>query len=186
MTVPPRPASCVLDRIPVNLSPAYVLRALGQPSRFETSGDYTDAFAYLNQPSRSFASQSDPFVRAILFWQLDLTFGPDFYAKVGRDLRNVPPESRPSSSDACIQHFIVHASRVAGYDLTPFFVLWGVPVATATRTTLGAMGLRALTVPIWQSRDTNVRYRLTPAMQRPGSSGCSPVCSGRALAMWRE
>jgi len=149
--------------VTVNLSSAYVQRALGLPMRFETGGNYTAAFNYLNQSTRDFAAQSDPFVRAIMFWQLDLTFGRSFYAAVARNLRNVPTASRPTTSEARIQHFVIHASRVAGYDLTPFFVQWGVPVSTTTRSALSSMGLRRLTDAIWLNRDTNVRFRLTPA-----------------------
>ena len=149
--------------VTVNLSSAYVQRALGRPMRFETAGNYTKALAYLAQSTRDFSTQSDLFVRAIMFWQLDLTFGRDFYALLGRELRDVPSASRPTTSAARVQHFILHASLVSGYDLTPFFVQWGVPVATSTRTTLASRGLRALTVPIWLNRDSAVRYPLARA-----------------------
>ncbi|KAF0813762.1 Alpha-amylase [Andreprevotia sp. IGB-42] len=146
--------------VTVNLSSAYVQRALGNVSRFESGGTWTKSLAYLNQATRDFATQSDLFVRASMFWQLDLTFGRDFYARVGTNYRNMPAAQRPGTDAAKKQTFVIETSRVAGYDLTPFFVQWGVPVDTATKTTLNGLALKTLTQPIWLNRDSNVAYKL--------------------------
>ncbi|XZG69987.1 M60 family metallopeptidase [Chitinibacteraceae bacterium HSL-7] len=146
--------------VTVNLSSAYVQRALGQPSRYETQGTWTKTLAYLNQSSRDFAQQSDVFVRATMFWQLDLTFGRDFYAKLATAYRNLPAAQRPSTDVAKQQMLVVEASRVAGYDLTPFFTQWGIAVDATTRNTLAGMALKPLTQPIWLNRDSNVQYKL--------------------------
>jgi len=145
--------------VTVNLTSAYVQRALGQPSRYEVEGTWTNTFAYLKQGTRDFAAQKDLFVRATMFWQLDLAFGRDFYAKLGANYRNLPAAQRPSGDDAEKQMFIVETSRVAGYDLTPFFNAWGIPVAAATQTKLNGMALKTLTDPIWLNRDSNVAYK---------------------------
>jgi chitodextrinase len=146
--------------VTVNLTSAYVQRALGQPSRYEVEGTWTNTFAYLKQGTRDFAAQKDLFVRATMFWQLDLTFGRDFYAKLGTNYRNLPVAQRPSGDDAEKQMFIIETSRVAGYDLTPFFNAWGIPVTAATQTKLSGMALKTLTDPIWLNRDSNVAYKL--------------------------
>ncbi|WP_051534840.1 M60 family metallopeptidase [Deefgea rivuli] len=146
--------------VTVNLTSAYVQRALGQPSRYEVEGTWTKTFAYLKQGTRDFATQSDLFVRATMFWQLDLTFGSDFYAKLGTNYRNLAAAQRPSGDDAEKQMFIVETSRVAGYDLTPFFNAWGIPATAATQTKLSSMALKTLTDPIWLNRDSNVAYKL--------------------------
>ncbi|WP_157670141.1 M60 family metallopeptidase [Chitinibacter sp. GC72] len=145
--------------VTVNLSSAYVQRGLGQPSRYETQGTWTKTFAFLNQPTRDFATQSDLFVRATMFWQLDLAFGKDFYAKVGTSYRNMSAAQRPTTDYAEQQTFIVEASRAAGYDLTPFFTQWGIAVSTDTQTKLRGMGLKTLTDPIWLNRDSKVLYQ---------------------------
>ncbi|QZA77125.1 M60 family metallopeptidase [Deefgea tanakiae] len=146
--------------VTVNLTSAYVQRALGQPSRYEVEGTWTNTFAYLKQSTRDFAAQKDLFVRATMFWQLDLAFGRDFYAKLGANYRNLPAAQRPSGDDAEKQMFIVETSRVAGYDLTPFFNAWGIPVTATTQTKLNGMALKTLTDPIWLNRDSNVAYKL--------------------------
>ncbi|MGL6041980.1 MAG: M60 family metallopeptidase, partial [Deefgea sp.] len=146
--------------VTVNLTSAYVQRALGQPSRYEVEGTWTNTFAYLKQGTRDFGAQKDLFVRATMFWQLDLTFGPDFYAKLGANYRNLPAVQRPSGDDAEKQMFIVETSRVSGYDLTPFFNAWGIPVSEATQTKLSSMALKTLTDPIWWNRDSNVVHKL--------------------------
>lgn len=145
--------------VTVNLSSAYVQRALGQPSRYETQGTWTKTFAYLNQATRDFATQSDLFVRATMFWQLDLAFGRDFYAKLGTNYRNMPAAQRPSGDEAEKQTFIIETSRVAGYDLTPFFTQWGIAVSADTQTKLRGMALKTLTDPIWLNRDSKVLYQ---------------------------
>ncbi|GHD68918.1 hypothetical protein GCM10007350_34850 [Jeongeupia chitinilytica] len=145
--------------VTVNLSSAYVQRALGQPSRYETQGTWTKTFAYLAQPGRDFAAQSDLFVRATMFWQLDLAFGRDFYAKLGTNYRNMPAAQRPATDAARKQTFVIETSRVASYDLSGFFERWGIPVDAATKSTLSAMGLQPLSAPIWDNRDSNIRYK---------------------------
>jgi chitodextrinase len=145
--------------VTVNLSSAYVQRGLGQPSRYETQGTWTKTFAYLNQTSRDFSTQSDLFVRATMFWQLDLAFGKDFYAKVGTSYRNMSAAQRPSTDTAETQTFIIEASSAAGYDLTPFFTQWGIAVTTDTQTKLRGMALKTLTDPIWLNRDSKVLYQ---------------------------
>jgi chitodextrinase len=145
--------------VTVNLSSAYVQRGLGQPSRYETQGTWTKTFAYLNQPTRDFTAQSDLFVRATMFWQLDLAFGKDFYAKVGTSYRNMSAAQRPSTDAAETQTFIIEASRAAGYDLTPFFTQWGIAVTSDTQTKLRGIALKTLTDPIWLNRDSKVLYQ---------------------------
>ncbi|WP_273431283.1 M60 family metallopeptidase [Chitinibacter tainanensis] len=145
--------------VTVNLSSAYVQRGLGQLSRYETQGTWTKTFAYLNQATRDFATQSDLFVRATMFWQLDLAFGRDFYAKLGTNYRNMPAAQRPSGDEAEKQTFIIETSRVAGYDLTPFFTQWGIAVSADTQTKLRGMALKTLTDPIWLNRDSKVLYQ---------------------------
>lgn len=146
--------------VTVNLSSAYVQRSLGLASRFETGGVWTKTFAYLAQSTRDFTAQSDLFVRATMFWQLDLAFGSDFYARLGTYMRSLPSSQLPTTSDARIQFYILSASKVSGYDLTPFFQQWGVPVAAATTTSINALALKPLTAPIWENRDSNVKYKL--------------------------
>lgn len=146
--------------VTVNLSSAYVNRALGNTSRYEADGVWTKTFAYLKQGTRDFAAQSDLFVRATMFWQLDLAFGSDFYAKLGTNYRNLPVAQRPNGDDAEKQMFIIETSRVAGYNLTPFFAQWGITATAATQTKLSGMALKTLTDPIWLNRDSNVAYKL--------------------------
>lgn len=144
--------------VTVNLTSAYIQRLLGLPSRFETAGDYDTVFNYFNQTQKEFDSLG-LFARAIMFWQLQLTFGDEFYRRVGKNYRD--SQERPSTSEEKIQRFILETSRVAGYDLSPFFTMWGLAPSAATTSALASMNLTLLTDPIWQNRDTDVRYPLT-------------------------
>ena len=143
--------------VTVNLTSAYVQRGLGQPSRYEQEGVWTKTMQYLAQPKRDFALQDDVFVRATMFWQLDLTFGRDFYAKLGKNYRSMP--TLPSNDELEQQTFIVETSRVAGFDLTPFFSQWGIRANTNTQAKLKSMALKQLTDPIWLNRDSKITYK---------------------------
>ena len=71
-----------------------------------------------------------------------------------------PSPQRPNGDDAQKQMFIIETSRVAGYNLTPFFAQWGITATAATQSKLTAMALKTLTDPIWLNRDSNVAYKL--------------------------
>ena len=145
--------------VTVDLTPNYLDRKLGNQPRYERQGAWPRVFAWLALPTRTYESATEE-VRRCLYWQLDLTFGPDFYARLGTHYRNLRSTELPSGDTAEKQRFIIETSRVAGYDLTPYFSQWGYPPDSATAATLKSLGLRALTQPIWLNRDNDVKYRL--------------------------
>ncbi|MGL1903975.1 MAG: M60 family metallopeptidase [Fibrobacterales bacterium] len=145
--------------VTVNITSAYIEQLLGNDSRFEKDGHYETVFNYFNQGSKNY-QDLELFPRAIMFWQLRLTFGDPFYKTMGMNYRNYGLGPWDYSESEKKQQFIIEASRVAGYDLTPFFEQWGIPVEWATKATLAGMSLKVLSDPIWQNRDTNILYVL--------------------------
>ncbi|MGL1934254.1 MAG: M60 family metallopeptidase [Fibrobacterales bacterium] len=145
--------------VTVNITSAHIEKLLGNDSRFERDNHYDTVFEHFNKSTRNYHDLK-LFPRAIMFWQLQLTFGDDYYKTVGTNYRNMGLEPRDYSSDKKKQTFIIESSRVAGYDLTPFFEKWGIPVDWETKTTLGGMSLKVLTDPIWENRDSNLMYTL--------------------------
>ncbi|WP_082159075.1 M60 family metallopeptidase [Chromobacterium sp. LK11] len=148
--------------VSVNLTSLYVQRELGQPSRL-------DAFA--NKIARHLASgkayhdEGDPFVRVALYWQLDLAFGKDFYARLNQRYRSMPSAELPKTTADQQQAFIVEGSRVTGYDLSPYFIKWGLPPTAETKKTLDKLSLKTLDKPIWENTDKDKRYSYPLAQQ---------------------
>jgi len=68
-----------------------------------------------------------------MLWQLDLTFGKDFYARLGKVYLEIPENQQPKGSDAKVQRFILEASRLSGYDLKLFYEKWGLPLTQDTK-----------------------------------------------------
>nr|WP_159466493.1 M60 family metallopeptidase [Scandinavium goeteborgense] len=144
-----------MGEVVVNLTSLYVQRELGNASNMETTKTWDKAFKYLNQPQRDYHNQ-DLFVKVAMLWQLDLTFGKDFYAKLAHAYREFSVQ--PTNDPAKIQRFILESSRVAGYNLIPFFEKWGLATDENTRQLLAGLDLPWMDDPIWENRDTNIKY----------------------------
>lgn len=142
-----------MGEVSVNLTSLYVQRELGARSRLETAGDWAKVFTYFAQPQRNYHTQ-DFFVKVAMLWQLDLTFGKDFYAKLGRIYRDM--NDVPDTHDSKIQRFILETSRLAGYNLVAFYDQWGLPADEATRQELTQLAM--MNDPIWENRDENIKY----------------------------
>lgn len=144
-----------MGEVSVNLTSLYVQRELGARSRLEAAGDWYKAFTYFKQAERDYHSQ-DLFVKVAMLWQLDLTFGKDFYAKLGRIYRDMT--TFPDKHGEKIQRFILETSKLAGYNLVPFYDQWGLPADAATRQTLDQLALPLMKDPIWENRDEDIKY----------------------------
>jgi hypothetical protein len=84
----------------------------------------------------------DVFGRLVMFWQLRLAFGENFYPALHKMYRN--PATRPTtlSDDASYrQTFIVSASKVARQDLRAYFTSWGLSSTPAVDTQVQSLGL---------------------------------------------
>ncbi|MBF1996294.1 hypothetical protein HW114_12785, partial [Serratia symbiotica] len=143
--------------VSVNLTSLYVQRELGNPSRLETYKVWEEVFKYFEQAQRDY-HQQDLFVKVAMLWQLDLTFGKDFYARLGKVYREIPENQQPKSSDAKVQRFILETSRLSGYDLTPFYEKWGLPLTQDTKDKIKQLSLPWMTDAIWENRDSRIKF----------------------------
>lgn len=152
--------------VTVNLTSLYVQRMFnGQAVRLESDGVWTRTFKYLAQASRSYDGLNDLWVRLAMYWQLDLAFGKDFYARFGTLTRALPRDQLPKTDDEKKQFLILQASRVSGYDLTPYFEKWGFPLTSDTAQQIKSLGLKTLDKPIWENHDAAVKYTYSLADQ---------------------
>ncbi|KNF09786.1 hypothetical protein CLPU_2c02380 [Gottschalkia purinilytica] len=137
-----------------NIYSLAIQKHFGNQTRLEEEKVYDKAFKYLQQPSRDFNSNDDLFLKLVMFWQLHLGFGDDFYPTIQRTYREMPQSKLPGTDAEKIQTFIVTASKTANYNLTPFFEKWGLYPTTETKGQI--KNLPQLTKPIWQLTDSNV------------------------------
>ncbi|QGY31856.1 M60 family metallopeptidase [Pantoea cypripedii] len=148
-----------MSEVTVNLTSLYIQREFGLTSRLETDGVWAKAFKYLQQPQRDYNAQ-DNWTKIAMLWQLDLTFGKDFYATLARHYREMDDEDLPRTNDEKMQQFIVQTSRISHFNLIPFFEQWGLMPTDNTRKYLAqrSTSLPLLTAPIWENRDSSIKY----------------------------
>ncbi|MEK7019601.1 M60 family metallopeptidase [Bacillus sp. FSL R9-9410] len=145
-----------LGEVTNNIYSMFSQRAWGNPSNLENDGRYESAFTYLNKPQseKDYNKIDDVFIKLVMFWQLDLAFGEDFYPKLHQLYRAMPNEELPKTDDEQIQGFIYNTSKVAQKNLLPFFDKWGLKASSETRQKIEALNLQTVTAPIWEGTDS--------------------------------
>ncbi|MEK7019770.1 M60 family metallopeptidase [Bacillus sp. FSL R9-9410] len=145
-----------LGEVTNNIYSMFSQRAWGNPSNLENDGRYESAFTYLNKPQseKDYNKIDDVFIKLVMFWQLDLAFGEDFYPKLHQLYRAMPNEELPKTDDEQIQGFIYNTSKVAQKNSLPFFDKWGLKASPETRQKIEALNLQTLTAPIWEGTDS--------------------------------
>ncbi|MET7861019.1 M60 family metallopeptidase [Streptomyces sp. NPDC005318] len=74
--------------------------------------------------------------------QLELAFGDDFWPRLHKLVREENPQSDYTETAKRYRALATYSSRVAGYDLTDFFVgTWAFPIDATGRTELAALNL---------------------------------------------
>lgn len=142
-----------LTEVTVNISSLYVQEKLGLPSSADAARG--DVERYMSTPidQRSYDSETDLFVKMVMFDQLRRAFGDDFYAHLSQAYRDsvARGEAQPESNEEMQATFMLAAATIADRDLTPFFREWGLTVSAETAAKLAE--LPALRVDIWNNLD---------------------------------
>ncbi|MBF7150020.1 hypothetical protein IWA67_25860 [Bacillus toyonensis] len=147
-----------LDEVTVNIYSLAAQKQLfpGQPTRLEKEGDYDRAFQYLKQIDKEYKNINDLFVELVMFWQLHLAYGEDFYPNLHKLYRELPKDKLPETDEEKIQAFIYNTSQVAKQNLLPFFDQWGLKASQETRKKVEALRYPTLTSPIWEATDAKL------------------------------
>ena len=124
-----------------------------QPTRLEKEGDYDRAFKYLKQTDKEYKNIDDLFVKLVMFWQLHLAYGEDFYPNLHKLYRELPKDKLPETDEDEIQAFIYNTSKIAKQNVLPFFDQWGLKASQETRKKVEALNYPTLTAPIWEATD---------------------------------
>ncbi|WP_229106416.1 M60 family metallopeptidase [Paenibacillus sp. 1001270B_150601_E10] len=155
----------VTGEVTVNIYSLYVQQKFGNPSNLLTRNaqgkDFYDrAFEYMatSDPNTTVYGKSgqDLFVNLVMFRQLSLAYGWDFYVDLHRAYRELPAAELPQNNQAEIDTFVVMASKTAGEDLTEFFDKWFLKYTPSTvKAQIAALNLPKPAQPIWQLRESD-------------------------------
>ncbi|WP_163253588.1 putative mucin/carbohydrate-binding domain-containing protein [Bacillus tropicus] len=142
-----------LGEVTVNIYSLAVQTTFGHKTRLEQEGRYEAAFAYLGKPDAQ--EKMDVFEKLVMFWQLHLAYGDQFYPNLHQMYRLLHDTELPKSDEEKKQMFIYMTSKVAGQNLIPFFDKWGLIANDATREKIEKLNLPKLEKEIWLSTDSN-------------------------------
>ena len=165
----------------VNIYSLAVQLAFGNKSRMEVDGRYEEAFAYLNQQDdqKNF-DKADPI---IMFWQLHLIYGDQFYPKLHQMYRvlsdteySMLDTEEVISSREKKQMFIYMASKASGQNLISYFAKWGLHAEPDTIEKVNKLQLPEPKNEIWLSRDSNpIREKQVEAYKVPYGEAVNTV-----------
>ncbi|MEZ2324656.1 putative mucin/carbohydrate-binding domain-containing protein [Bacillus tropicus] len=142
-----------LGEVTVNIYSLAVQTTFGHKTRLEQERRYEAAFAYLGKPDAQ--EKMDEFEKLVMFWQLHLAYGDQFYPNLHQMYRLLHSTELPKSDEEKKQMFIYMTSKVAGQNLIPFFDKWGLIANDATREKIEKLNLPKLEKEIWLSTDSN-------------------------------
>ncbi|PFF89221.1 peptidase M60 [Bacillus cereus] len=155
-----------LGEVTVNIYSLAVQTTFGHKTRLEKEGHYEDAFAYLGKPDAQ--EKMGAFEKLVMFWQLHLTYGDQFYPKLHQMYRMLHDVEMPKSDEEKKQMFIYMTSKLAGQNLMPFFEKWGLSTNDDTRAKIEKLNLPKLEKEIWLSTDSNpIREKQTEPYEVP-------------------
>ncbi|MBV6712522.1 NPCBM/NEW2 domain-containing protein [Paenibacillus chitinolyticus] len=142
-----------MGEVTVNLYSLAAKKVLKPTEPARSQGEYLAAFSFVDQPTKNFKDSNS---KLEMLWQLNLAFGDNFYPELHRLYREMAKADLPTTDDQKKQAFILNTSKVAHYDLTPFFDKWGLPATDETRNKIKSLNLPLLTAPIWFGSDYNI------------------------------
>ena len=116
------------------------------------------------------------FEKLVMFWQLHLAYGDQFYPKLHQMYRLLHNTELPKSDEEKKQMFIYMTSKVAGQNLVPFFEKWGLSANDDTREKIEKLNLPKLEKEIWKATDSNdIREKQVEAYAIPYGEPSSEV-----------
>lgn len=86
--------------------------------------------------------KNDPFLALSMYIQMIERFGWQPFKNVFALYRNLPQNERPRNDAEKRDQWMIRFSREAGFNLAPFFMIWGVPTSDSARDSLSDL-------PIW-------------------------------------
>ncbi|MFE5109224.1 M60 family metallopeptidase [Streptomyces sp. NPDC056663] len=137
-----------LTEVTVNIYSLAAQRTLRQPSNLLTV-DPTTGLNCFRSAQRKFGTAGltyeksfGAYEKLVPLRQLELAFGDDFWPRLHKLVREENPQSDYTETDKRYRALATYSSRVAGYDLTDFYVnTWAFPIDATGKAELAALRL---------------------------------------------
>ncbi|MFE7351911.1 M60 family metallopeptidase [Streptomyces sp. NPDC057543] len=137
-----------LTEVTVNIYSLAAQRTLEQPSNLLTVDPKT-GLTYFQSAQRKFGTAGltyensfGAYEKLVPLRQLELAFGEDFWPRLHKLVREENPQSQYTENDKRYRALATYSSRIAGYDLTDFFVnTWAFPIDATGKAELAALNL---------------------------------------------
>ncbi|MDQ1006394.1 hypothetical protein QFZ82_000879 [Streptomyces sp. V4I23] len=137
-----------LTEVTVNIYSLAAQRTLGRPSNLLTV-DPATGLNHFQSAQRKFGTAGlayeksfGAYEKLVPLRQLELAFGDDFWPRLHKLVREENPQSHWTETAKRYRALATYSSRVAGYDLTDFFVrTWAFPIDATGQAELAALGL---------------------------------------------
>ncbi|MEU1469308.1 M60 family metallopeptidase [Streptomyces sp. NPDC005761] len=137
-----------LTEVTVNIYSLAAQRTLEQPSNLLTVDPVTGLTAFQTSRAKfgtaglTYEKSFGAYEKLVPLRQLELAFGDDFWPRMHRLVREENPQSDYTEDAKRYRALSTYSSRVAGYDLTDFFVnTWAFPIDAVGRAELAALDL---------------------------------------------
>ncbi|MGW0933981.1 M60 family metallopeptidase [Streptomyces sp. NPDC002666] len=137
-----------LTEVTVNIYSLAAQRTLDQPSNLLTVDPATGLTAFQTSRAKfgtdglTYEKSFGAYEKLVPLRQLELAFGDDFWPRLHKLVREENPQSDYTENAKRYRALATYSSRVAGYDLTDFFVnTWAFPIDAVGRAELAALGL---------------------------------------------
>ena len=112
-----------LGEVTTNLPAHYVRENLKLPSRFETRWPLVKEYLSGTAKDKNF-NKTKGGIKEVMFYQLRLAFGWDFYKEINKKYREKKPENKEDNAMK-MRWFMLESCKVSGKNLTAFFKKWG-------------------------------------------------------------
>ncbi|MFI8435320.1 M60 family metallopeptidase [Streptomyces sp. NPDC079020] len=137
-----------LTEVTVNIYSLAAQRALDQPSNLLTVDPATGLTVFQSSRAKfgtaglTYEKSFSAYEKLVPLRQLELAFGDDFWPRLHQLVREENPQSHYTENDKRYRALATYSSRVAGHDLTDFFLTtWAFPVDATGRAELAALNL---------------------------------------------
>lgn len=137
-----------LTEVTVNIYSLAAQRTLKQPSNLLTVDPVTGLTAFQTSRAKfgtaglTYEKSFGAYEKLVPLRQLELAFGDDFWPRLHKLVREENPQSDYTENAKRYRALATYSSRIAGYDLTDFFVnTWAFPVDAVGKAELAALNL---------------------------------------------
>jgi hypothetical protein len=143
--------------VTTNLHSLHIQTKYGNKSRLVTNKSYDNALTFVNNTNtnKDFNDdkQVDVFTRLVMFYQLKLAYGWNFYTKLHIAYREMPTNELPKTEQQKIDEFVVMASKTCRENLLEFFYKWGLKYSEDAKQKVMAMNLPQPKKQIWTLKE---------------------------------